>query len=309
MRKIMFLAILAIVAITCVKDEDVGPELTQIDNGFADTAGYFDVDGGRLYFEMKGKRSSSAIVLLHGNFGDLRHWDNQFDALAENHLVLRFDLRGYGASDLSSCKDAYADYADQKKLMEMLNISKAHVVGLSLGACLAVDFCLMYPEMCLSLIPVGPSAFGMPTDEELYATMDTCLKMAFEGQTHEAAVYFMTCEYSKRVILSPTEKAIDIVEDNLNKRVGYGCKFYARKPANSTAYVYLADVKCPVFIVTAEADLDICKLVAEKMDDEISDSKITYVPGAGHIVNVDNPQEFNKQVLEFIETVDANSEN
>ena len=57
------------------------------------SSGYADVDGTRLYYELAGE--GDPVVLIHGNFGDRRHWDDQFSALAEGCTVLRYDCRGF----------------------------------------------------------------------------------------------------------------------------------------------------------------------------------------------------------------------
>ena len=58
---------------------------------------YVLVNGTRIYYELKG--SGEPVVLIHGGFGDLRYWDGQFDVLAGQFRVLRYDIRGFGKSD------------------------------------------------------------------------------------------------------------------------------------------------------------------------------------------------------------------
>lgn len=54
--------------------------------------GYVGVSGGRLYYEAAG--TGEVPLLLHGNTGDRRHWDLQFEALAAEYRVVRYDVRG-----------------------------------------------------------------------------------------------------------------------------------------------------------------------------------------------------------------------
>ena len=60
--------------------------------------GFADVNGARLYFELAGR--GDPIVLIHGNFGDCRHWDDQFRVFAESQKVLRYDCRSFGKSSM-----------------------------------------------------------------------------------------------------------------------------------------------------------------------------------------------------------------
>ena len=62
--------------------------------------GFAEVNSTRLYYEVAG--TGDPIVLIHGNFGDRRYFDGQFDALARHHRVLRYDVRGYGKSMTTS---------------------------------------------------------------------------------------------------------------------------------------------------------------------------------------------------------------
>ncbi|MFX0197840.1 MAG: alpha/beta fold hydrolase, partial [Candidatus Hodarchaeota archaeon] len=57
-------------------------------------SGFAEVNGTRLYFEAAG--SGDPIVLIHGNYGDSRHWDDQFEIFAKDYKVIRYDVRGYG---------------------------------------------------------------------------------------------------------------------------------------------------------------------------------------------------------------------
>ena len=58
--------------------------------------GYAEVNNTRLYYEVAG--SGDAILLIHGNGGDRRHWDEQFEVFAKDYKVVRFDVRGFGKS-------------------------------------------------------------------------------------------------------------------------------------------------------------------------------------------------------------------
>src|SRR6185436_14730136 len=59
-------------------------------------AGYVEVDDGKLFFELRG--NGPAIVLLHDGLLHRQCWDAQWDLLSENHMVVRYDRRGFGRS-------------------------------------------------------------------------------------------------------------------------------------------------------------------------------------------------------------------
>src|SRR5687768_13828207 len=101
-------------------------------------AGSAAVNGTTLYSPLA--RRGGVVVLLHGNMGDRRHWGFQFRPLARKYKVVRYDMRGFGKSDLPNPDDAYSHHEDLKALLEYLGIEKAHVCGLSMGSGVAVDF-------------------------------------------------------------------------------------------------------------------------------------------------------------------------
>jgi pimeloyl-ACP methyl ester carboxylesterase len=116
-------------------------------------SGYAEVNDTRLYYEVTGK--GEALILIHGFTLDTRLWDYQFQEFSKHYKVIRYDIRGYGKSSNPSEGKQYANYEDLKQLLDYLNIETAHVLGLSLGGSIAINFTLEYPQMVSSLILVG----------------------------------------------------------------------------------------------------------------------------------------------------------
>jgi len=83
------------------------------------------------------------IVLLHSGFTDLRLWDNQFNFIGEHFKVLRYDIRGFGKSYRPS--EPFSHFEDLKELLNYLGIEKAHLIGVSMGGSIAIDFTIHYP--------------------------------------------------------------------------------------------------------------------------------------------------------------------
>ena len=104
--------------------------------------GYAPVNGANIYYETAGE--GEALVLLHAGITGSRMWDAQFEAFSHHFRVMRYDLRGFGKSMVPSGK--YTGYGDAAGLLDFLAIEKAHVVGISNGGRVALDFALAYPE-------------------------------------------------------------------------------------------------------------------------------------------------------------------
>src|SRR2546423_13431038 len=120
-------------------------------------AGFADVSGTRLYYELAG--AGPPLVLIHGFSLDSRLWDEQFAAFARRHLVLRYDLRGFGRS-APPRGERYAHTHDLRALLEHLGVGPGVLLGLSLGGRVAIDFALEHPDLTRALIPVDAMLGG-----------------------------------------------------------------------------------------------------------------------------------------------------
>ncbi|KRF43740.1 alpha/beta fold hydrolase [Paenibacillus sp. Soil787] len=124
-------------------------------------SGRLDIAGKELYYEVSG--SGPAVVLIHAHSVDRRMWDAQFASLASRYQVIRYDLRGYGLSDMPQEGEDYLHAEDLYKLMNHLGVNQAHIVGLSLGAFVALDFQHLYPEHTMTASVAGGAIYA---DEE-----------------------------------------------------------------------------------------------------------------------------------------------
>lgn len=120
------------------------------DAGGRSRSGYCPVKHGKLYFEMTG--SGEPIVLIHGGQMDCRIWDAEVELLRSNYRVIRYDVRGYGRSPAPT--EVYSLHEDLARLLDRLEVPKAHLVGLSLGGAAAIDFAIAHPERVGKLVVV-----------------------------------------------------------------------------------------------------------------------------------------------------------
>jgi pimeloyl-ACP methyl ester carboxylesterase len=101
-----------------------------------------------LYYEELGQ--GAPVILLHAHTVDCRMWDKVFFELAKKYRVIRYDLRGYGKSDVPEVGFGYLHADDLKNFMDALHLKKAHLVGLSLGGMTVADFVALYPERVMT---------------------------------------------------------------------------------------------------------------------------------------------------------------
>ena len=260
--------------------------------------GFAEVNGTRLYYEVAG--TGDPIVLIHGNFGDRRYYDGQFDALAKLHRVLRYDIRGYGKSMRPEHGITYRDFEDLEALMTHLGIDRAHIAGFSLGSAIAVDFCLAFPRRCGSLIAIGPwfNGYDSPLAQTLFQDFGTIHAAAVSGGPEAALKQLLAATWWYPEKVPP--RAFDRV-----KAIWSDYDFWhfrnpdPRRFLTPPAAEQLERIAAPALIITAEYDLDACRAVARQMDAEIPDSTTVDLAGATHFMFIEEPEEVNAAMLDF----------
>ncbi|MDB5179335.1 MAG: bioH [Patescibacteria group bacterium] len=111
------------------------------------------------YYEISGQ--GEPVVFVHGFTLDHRMWRPQIEAFQSDYKCVSYDLRGFGASDLPEGK--YAHYDDLQALLDQLNIETAHIVGLSMGGRVAIDFALRHPAYVRTLTLIDSALSGFPS--------------------------------------------------------------------------------------------------------------------------------------------------
>lgn len=272
--------------------------------------GYAAVSDGRLFYEVSGE--GTPVLFIHGNFGDRRHWDDQFPVFAEKHRTIRYDVRGFGKSTVPVEGRAYSHHEDAAALMRYLEIEKAHVIGLSMGAGIAADFVLDHPEMSRSLVSIGPwvTGYNSPAFEKVFEGFKAVASTLQSGGTAAAIEEFLAG------MLGPNLRDSSVV--TRLRELGADYSFWhlchpdpgEKQVSSETVQIgmpaaeRIAGMRVPALVVTAEHDIPACVEIAELMEHRISGSRKIVMPDTGHVINMERPQEFNRIVLDFLAEVD-----
>jgi pyruvate dehydrogenase E2 component (dihydrolipoamide acetyltransferase) len=123
-----------------------------------------DVGGLRIRYLRRGEGAEAAI-LIHGFGGDLNTWMFNHQDLAINHSVYALDLPGHGSSSKQVGEGTLAGLAEVLGgFLDSIGVSKAHLVGHSMGGAVAAIFALKHPERCLSLTLIASAGLGPEID-------------------------------------------------------------------------------------------------------------------------------------------------
>jgi pimeloyl-ACP methyl ester carboxylesterase len=247
-----------------------------------------------LYYETAGK--GPAVVLIHGGNLDRRMWDDQFQEFAKRFQVIRYDVRTFGLSDLPT--RPYSDVDDLESLLRFLHIKKAHLVGLSLGGRIILDFALEHPDMVESLVPIGPglSGFQWSKDEKRY---DDMLKAAQAGQIDKVTDLWLTSGYLAPAMEKPA-LAARLRQLTLDNYRNWLANPLLARSIDPPAIKRLEQIKAPTLLMVGSRDVPDIQEIVKTLKTGIPHAKEVVIDGAGHMVNMEKPEEFNRRVLDFL---------
>lgn len=262
-------------------------------------SGYADVNGGKHYYEIAG--SGTPLILVHGFSLDRRMWDDQFAVLAESYRVVRYDVRGFGQSvDIPT--DPYSYPADLLGLMDALNIEKAHLVGLSMGGAIVVDFAVQHQDRVLSLTPVDAPLGGMDWITDFPVRMGAAAALANESGMDAALKPWLEDELLAPAMGNPT--CAPALAEIIGDYTGWHWTSGVQGLSADTPTIQLLDsLSVPTLVIVGEHDLIDFRSAADIMAGEISGARKAVMSGVGHMSNMEDPAGFNTLLTEFLSGV------
>lgn len=234
------------------------------------------------------------VVLIHGGQMDRRMWDPQFESWSKTYRVVRYDVRGYGRSATPTAP--YSDVEDLLAVLDALSIPKAHLVGLSLGGRIAIDFTLSHPDRVASLVAV---AAGMSGFEFSAGNWPQQMRAAQEGGGEAAAELWLKDPYMVPAMEHPdlAPRIRQLVHENAREWLSNPL---LPKRLQPPAARRLGEIHAPTLVVVGDRDVPDMQKVADQLAAEVKGARRVVVAGAGHIVNLEKPVEFDRAVLGFL---------
>jgi pimeloyl-ACP methyl ester carboxylesterase len=269
--------------------------------------GFAEVNGTRLYYEVAGE--GHPLVLNHGGLVDNHLWDDQFAEFAKHFKVIRYDIRGFGDSGMvKSGMEPYSMERDLFSLLQFLDIEKTYMLGLSMGGGLAIDFTLQYPEMVDTLITVGSGLSGYEEDdpEELkarFAEMEETFKSGDIKGAVEISLQIWTdgpVRTPEQVNPQVRERVRAMTTHNIERGDDEDVEPQHLDPP---AAGRLSEIHVPTLIIVGGDDVEMILSIADKLNQDIVGAKKVVIPHTAHHLNMEDPQEFNRVVIDFLEQV------
>lgn len=249
-----------------------------------------------MYYEAAG--SGPAVVLLHGFSLDTRMWDDQFEPLAERFRVIRYDLRGFGKSALPS-GEAYSHVDDLKALLDHFDLHRVTLVGLSKGGAVALDFALTFPQRTSGLVLMDTVLHGFSWSAEASARDGLVWQRAKEGGIPAAKGSWLT-----HPLFAPAQRQPAVAARLAQMVNDYsGWHFVNSNPERALepyAAQRLRELSVPVLAIVGEQDLPDFRQITDLICKEAPQAHKLVVPGAGHMSNMEAPEQVNAAMLEFL---------
>lgn len=264
------------------------------------TYDFAEVNGARLHYEARGE--GHAVVFIHAGIANLNMWEAQIEPFSRHYQTIRYDIRGWGQS--AEPEGSFSHHDDLKSLMAHLEVDSASLVGISLGAAIAVNFTLTYPEMVDSLVLVGPALGGYEFVGDDIVPLDTAVDEAYErGERAKAAELAARLwvdgprRNADQVDAAFRATALDMIIHTFELPEGQGERIALQPPALER----LAEITTPSFIIVGEYDVRDIMAIANLEMERFTDAKITVLDGTAHLPNMEKPSEFNELVLRFLQ--------
>lgn len=222
-------------------------------------------------------------MLLHSALGDSRLWKRQVPALEAEHEVVAPDLPGWGDEPLPTEPFSFVEQAAK--------FLPGALVGNSMGGMIALRTALAYPERVQRLVLIDA---GLPTWDwseemrEYWAAEEQAIEAGdLDGATEVNLDFWVKPEHRDEV-RPQQRRALELQTAHEEPEVQW-----PELPPLSSLLV-------PTLVVIGDDDKPDFLAIAEHLAEEIPDADLAVVAGAGHLVGLDQPEELNALLLEFL---------
>ncbi|MDD4993892.1 MAG: alpha/beta fold hydrolase [Paludibacter sp.] len=249
-----------------------------------------------------GSEQSPVIIFIHGFPLNKTMWDNQVNALKEDYRVISYDIRGHGESDIGTDDFSIELFVtDLLHLMEELKIEKASLCGLSMGGYIALLAIEKYPERFDALVLCDTNCIADPPQvkQKRLDTIQQIKSFGVERYVNNSIEnLFAPQSFSGNIpaISDVKEMILNTTELSLSKTL---LALSQRKETCSK----LSEITLPVHFVVGEEDKITPPKAAEVMQQKIKNSTMHIISHAGHLSNLESPDEFNEQLKTFFAAV------
>ena len=269
---------------------------------------WVNVQGEKLHYIEQGE--GEPIILIHGAIGDYNAWNFQMDTLALNHRVISISRRYAWPNNQPSRNDSFEctvalHSKDLVSFMEKMNIPSAHLMGHSYGAMIALRTAVDNPELVKSMVLGEPVIYSIISGSEKGDSLvndfrnnaKAAVKLYRQGKDEETLRQFF------RTVLG-SDELYDIVpksaRDGWKQNLVEGICISQTQDFAFTTREELSGIQQPVLLIKGEHSPEIMKLVNDSLNVILPNSKLKLLSDASHGLQGQNPGDFNRYVINFL---------
>jgi pimeloyl-ACP methyl ester carboxylesterase len=257
------------------------------------------VFGYKLHYRETGK--GPVVILLHGLGGDGSRWTSTMSTLGDQFRVIALDQIGFGQSDKPLVNYNHALLAEfLVEFMSTLDVPQATIVGHSMGAFVSTYVGVHYPDKLDRLVLVdGGSLEIRPRDPQLV-------------RIQNGTTLAETREYFELMFLDKSRVTDTLVRDNYLRRLKAAFTISRMQESRETKVGYVSEdeaarIIAPTLILWGRHDVLLPPADAERLDRVIPKSRLVMLEKSGHIPQVEQPEEFNQSIRDFLSADEANA--
>ena len=260
------------------------------------------LDGSDIHYTITGPDGAPVVLLLHGLGSSGDDWSFQTPVLAGRYRVLAVDLPGHHRSTPAPGRTSIARMAAVVlRALDALSVDEAHVVGLSLGGCVALTLAIEAPSRVRSLVLVNTFARLRPSGPRAALRGAGRLLLALAAPMPVLARYIAAESFPGIDQEALRQRATARLAQNSRRR-------YVSCLAAALAFDVrdrLGAIRCPTLVVAGTRDATVPHAAKELLARSIPEARLSLVEGAGHVTPCDRPEAFNALVLEHLERVES----
>jgi 3-oxoadipate enol-lactonase len=254
-------------------------------------------NGIQLNYELTGQPGAPVVMLSHSLASSMVMWNPQLNSLESHFQVLRYDMRGHGASDAPDGAYTLELLAqDAVALLDALAIDTVHFVGLSIGGMIGQGLALSHADRLKSLTLCDTSAI-MPDEAQpvLRERIAAAREKGMADQVAGTLERWFTPQYLEK---NPPEVDMIRLQIAATPLAGYlGC---SEALAGLNYLDRLSEITLATLIMVGEEDPGTPVAASEAIQERISGSELVVLPSARHLSNIEQAEAFNQALMDFL---------
>jgi len=266
-------------------------------------------DNVKLYYEETG--SGVPVVFAHEFAGDYRSWEAQARHFCRSYRCITYNARGYPPSDVPTDGERYSQERardDIRAVLDALKIDKAHIVGFSMGGFAALHFGFTYPQRARSLVIAG-CGYGAASDKRRqFAEEAEAAARKFEaGMAKAAEAYALGPTRVQFQNKDPRgwRQLVEELREHSSEGAAHTMRgIQKRRPSLFDLVDEMKTIAAPTLVMTGDEDWP-CLEPALLMKRTIPTAGLVVMPNAGHTINLEEPDAFNRHLADFLRAADA----